>query len=57
MWDEPHTEDKNIHKGLRREDPLSTRTLPTILGTLQTKTHQGIHQRKQSPTPTRIPEL
>jgi hypothetical protein len=46
MWDEPHTEDKNFHKGLRREDPLSTRTLPTILGTLQTKTYQGIHQRK-----------
>ena len=46
MWDEPHTKDKHIHKGLRREDPLSTRTLPTILGTLQTKTHQGIHQHK-----------
>ena len=57
MWDEPHTKDKHIHKGLRREDPLSTRTLPTILGTLQTKTHQGIHQRKQPPTPTRIPKL
>ena len=46
MGDEPNTEDKNFHKGLRREDPLSTRTLPTILGTLQKKTHQGIHQRK-----------
>jgi hypothetical protein len=54
MTDEPHTTNQHIHKGLRREDPLSTKPLPTILGTLQTGTHQGIHQRKQSPVSTRV---
>jgi hypothetical protein len=46
MWDEPHTTNQNIYNGLRRQDTLSTRPVPTILGTLQTKTHQGISQRK-----------
>ena len=46
MWDEPHTTNKHIYKGLRREDPIPTRPMRTILGTLQTKTHQGIHQSK-----------
>jgi hypothetical protein len=54
MWDEPHTTNQHIHKGLRREDPLSTKPLRTILGTLQTGTHQGIHQHKQSPVSTRV---
>ena len=46
MWDEPHTTNQNIYNGLRRQDTLSTRPVRTILGTLQTKTHQGISQRK-----------
>ena len=46
MWDEPHTTNQNIYNGLRKQDTLSTRPVPTILGTIQTKTHQGISQRK-----------
>ncbi len=45
MWDEPHTTNKQLHKGLRHSVPIPTTTLSSKFGTLQTKTHQGIHQR------------
>ena len=41
MWDEPHSTITGVHRGLRREDPLPQRTLPTPVRTSQTGTHQG----------------
>ena len=45
VWDEPHTTNKQLHTGLRQPVPIPTTTLSSKLGTLQTKTHQGIYQR------------
>lgn len=41
MWDEPHTTNQQLHKGLRRPVPSPTRNLPFQFGTLQKRTHQG----------------